>query len=48
MKDRTTQQRLIVRLRKAMLGKDYPAIKRLTGLEDGQFATNHIIFAYEE
>ncbi|MCA0395525.1 MAG: hypothetical protein LCH70_15660 [Proteobacteria bacterium] len=34
--------------RKAMLGKDYPAIKRLTGLEDGQFATNHIIFAYEE
>ena len=34
--------------RKAMLDKDYDAIKRLTGLVDGQFATNHIIIAYEE
>ncbi|MEZ0471596.1 hypothetical protein [Luteimonas salinilitoris] len=34
--------------RKAMLGKDYAAIKRLTGLTDGKFATNHIIKAYEE
>ncbi|WP_149193072.1 hypothetical protein [Luteimonas suaedae] len=34
--------------RKAMLGKDYAAIKRLTGLADGKFATNHIIQAYDE
>ncbi|MBX3689727.1 hypothetical protein [Dokdonella sp.] len=34
--------------RKAMLAKDYEAIKRLTGLADGQFATNHIIRAYDE
>src|SRR5690606_29338740 len=27
--------------RKAMLEKDYEAIKRLTGLADGKFATNH-------
>lgn len=33
--------------RKAMLEKDYPAIRKLTGLEDGQFATNHIVRAYE-
>lgn len=33
--------------RKALLAKDYPAIKRLTGLEDGKFATNHIVKAYE-
>lgn len=33
--------------RKAMLESDYTAIKRLTGLEDGQFATNHTIKAYE-
>lgn len=33
--------------RKAMLEKDYAAIRRLTGLEDGQFATNHSIIAYE-
>lgn len=33
--------------RKAMLGKDYEAIKKLTGLVDGQFATNHIIRAYD-
>ncbi|MBB1471711.1 MULTISPECIES: hypothetical protein [unclassified Luteimonas] len=32
---------------KALLAGDYAAIKRLTGLEDGQFATNHIIKAYE-
>lgn len=31
----------------AMLEKDYEAIKRLTGLVDGQFATNHSIKAYE-
>ncbi|NZA26459.1 hypothetical protein H0E84_08675 [Luteimonas sp. SJ-92] len=34
--------------RKAMLGKDYPAIKRLTGLTDGKFATNHVVRAYDE
>ena len=34
--------------RKAMAGKDYTAIKKLTGLEDGQFATNHTIKAYDE
>ena len=34
--------------RKAMAGKDYTAIKKLTGLEDGQFATNHPIRAYDE
>ena len=32
--------------RDALLGKDYEAIKRLTGLEDGQFATNTTITAY--
>ncbi len=32
--------------RKAMLDKDYATIKRLTGLVDGQFATNHTIIAY--
>jgi hypothetical protein len=32
---------------KAMVGKDYAAIKRLTGLADGQYASNHIIKAYE-
>jgi hypothetical protein len=32
---------------KAMLSSDYAAIKRLTGLADGQFATNHVIKAYE-
>lgn len=26
-----------------MLEKDYDAIKRLTGLKDGQFATNHTV-----
>lgn len=34
--------------RKAMLERDYAAIKRLTGLEDGKFATNHFITAYED
>lgn len=34
--------------RKAMLEKDYPAIKRLTGLADGKFATNHIVMAYDD
>jgi len=33
--------------REAMLRSDYEAIKRLTGLEDGQFATNHTIKAYD-
>jgi hypothetical protein len=32
---------------KAMLASDYAAIKRHTGLADGQFATNHIIKSYE-
>lgn len=34
--------------RKAMLEKDYAAIKELTGLTDGQFATNHTIKAYDK
>ena len=33
--------------RRAMLEKDYATIKKLTGLEDGQFATNHTVKAYE-
>ena len=33
---------------KAMAASDYVAIKKLTGLTDGQFATNHIILAYDE
>lgn len=32
---------------RAMLAKDYPAIKKLTGLADGKFATNHVIRAYD-
>jgi len=32
---------------KAMLSKDYAAIKKLTGLTDGQFATNHIVKAFD-
>ncbi len=32
---------------KAMIGKDYASIKKLTGLTDGQFATNHIIKAFD-
>lgn len=34
--------------RRAMIAKDYASIKKLTGLEDGQFATNHTIKAYDE
>lgn len=34
--------------RKAMAKKDYAAIRALTGLADGQFATNHVIKAYDE
>lgn len=34
--------------RRAMLKKDYDSIKRLTGLADGQFATNHVVRAYDE
>ena len=34
--------------RRALIDKDYDAIKRLTGLTDGQFATNHLIRAYDE
>jgi hypothetical protein len=33
--------------RDALLNKDYEAIKRLTGLKDGQFATNTTISAYD-
>lgn len=33
--------------RDALLNKDYEAIKRLTGLKDGQFATNSTIRAYD-
>jgi len=34
--------------RRAMLDRDYAVIKALTGLSDGQFATNHVIRAYDE
>ena len=34
--------------RRALTEKDYDAIKRLTGLTDGQFATNRVILAYDE
>ena len=33
---------------RALREKDYDAIKRLTGLSDGQFATNQVIRAYDE
>ncbi len=33
---------------RALREKDYATIKRLTGLSDGQFATNHIVRAYDE
>ena len=33
---------------RALRDKDYAAIKRLTVLADGKFATNHIIHAYDE
>jgi hypothetical protein len=32
----------------AMLDKDYDTIKRITGLQDGKFATNHTIQAYKD
>lgn len=32
---------------RAMAERDYAAVKRLTGLEDGKFATNHTIKLYE-
>lgn len=34
--------------RDALMNKDYDAVKRLTGLADGQFATNHVISAYDQ
>lgn len=34
--------------RKAIIDKDYAAIKQLTGLVDGQFATNHTVNAYDQ
>lgn len=34
--------------RAALLAKDYDTIKALTGLEDGQFATNHTVRAYDQ
>lgn len=34
--------------RKATLTQDYEAIKTLSGLKDGQFATQQIIFAYDD
>lgn len=33
---------------RAMVEKDYAAIKKLTGLVDGQFATNHTVKCYEK
>ncbi|MEN1940743.1 hypothetical protein WCE41_06745 [Luteimonas sp. MJ246] len=33
---------------RAMLDCDYGAVQRLSGLEAGQFATNHIIKSYEK
>lgn len=33
--------------RRALLELDFAAIKDLTGLEDGQFATNHVVKAYD-
>lgn len=33
---------------RALAGKDYEAIKDLTGLKDGQFSTNLVIRAYDE
>ena len=38
---------LAVDERDALLNKDYDTIKRLTGLKDGQFATNTTIRAYD-
>lgn len=33
--------------RDALLNKDYETIKRLTGLKEGQFATNSTVSAYD-
>ncbi len=33
--------------RKALSGKDYAAIRRLTGLKEGQYSTNTTIRAYD-
>ncbi|EGJ11796.1 MULTISPECIES: hypothetical protein [Rubrivivax] len=32
----------------ALLAKDYEAIKRLTGLKDGQYTINHTVRAYDQ
>lgn len=32
---------------RAILDRDYASIRKLTGLADGQFATNHIVKVYE-
>lgn len=34
--------------RRAMLESDYAAVGKLTGLADGQYATNHTIKAYDK
>lgn len=34
--------------RDALVNKDYDAVKRLTGLQDGQYATNAVIKAYDQ
>lgn len=34
--------------RRVLIEKDYDAVKRLTGLTDGQFATNTVILAYDQ
>ena len=33
---------------RAMLESDYAAIGKLTGLADGQYATNHTVKAYDK
>jgi hypothetical protein len=34
--------------RRAMLESDYAAVGKLTGLADGQYATNHTVKAYDK
>ncbi|GAB3304134.1 hypothetical protein [Luteimonas notoginsengisoli] len=34
--------------RRAMLESDYAAVGKLTGLSEGQYATNHTIKAYDK
>lgn len=34
--------------RDALMNKDYDAVKRLTGLQEGQFASNTVIKAYDQ